>query len=120
MDSLTDAVTAVSAMCKLHNIATERRAGMNQRGRLMNDHYGTTRTRGDQYGSEWAEWGSLGDDTGGLNVAPEDRPRPPRKKNAQRLRDVLRDRIAEAGWTRPDRSTYRGYRSAEPRAEPRS
>ena len=85
----------------------------------MIDHYGTAHTVGDQYGSDWAEWGSLGDDTRGLNVAPQDRPRPPRKQN-QRLRNVLRDRIAEAGWTRPDRSTYHGYRSAEPRAEPRA
>ena len=73
--------------------------------------YGTTQTAGDARGVDWAQWGSLGRDDGGLNCAPEDRPRTPAVQR-QRLRDVLRDRLAAAGWQRPDRSTYRGYRAA--------
>lgn len=116
-DNVHDATTCVSVMCKLHNIAARRNSGTNHRGRVQHDRYQDTerqsRTAGDRMGADWAEWGSLGRDDGGLNCAPEDRPRPPpRQRQRQRLRDVLRDRLRAAGWNRPDRSTYRGYRDA--------
>ena len=35
---------------------------------------------------------------------------------SQRLWDALRDNLRIAGWTRPDRSTYLGYREAAQRS----
>lgn len=43
---------------------------MDDRGRLRQDTHAGKSTDGDEFGMEWAEWGVLGSDAGGLNCAP--------------------------------------------------
>jgi hypothetical protein len=113
-DCVDDACTALMAMFKIHNIATDRRVGLNHVGRVPVDRDPSGKTRlGDLFGADWAQWGPDGVDAGFHD--PDDRPRVDRSKK-QRLRDELHDNLRIAGWTRPDRSTYLGYREAAQRS----
>ena len=105
--SIEHATLLLSVLCKLHNVCMDRRMPLYKHGRLNMDAYDQTKTRGDEYGVEWAEW----------KIAPKffdevDRGVVNRGRTAekQRLRTVLRDIIKEEKMVRPSRSECEVYR----------
>ena len=101
------------AMFKIHNIATDRHVGLNHVGRVLVDRDPSGNARVGRP----VRLGAVGPGRRRcwLRRPTHDRPRVDRSKK-QWLRDALHDNLRIASWTRPDRSTYLGYREAAQRS----
>jgi hypothetical protein len=105
--SVEHATLLLCVLCKLHNVCMDRRMPMYRNGRLSMDAYDHTKTNGDEFGADWAEW-----DIAAMYFDEADRGAANRGRTAQkqRLRTVLLDTIREEKMVRPSRSECEVYR----------